>query len=77
MNRMHRLPARSPSVGMFTMNSPDSSIRLWEWRVGARLMATSGGLMEVGIAHARVVMLGLFAFPMQETRTVCIGCKSL
>jgi hypothetical protein len=36
-------------------------------------MATSGGLIDVGMAHARVVMLGLFAFPMQETKTVCIG----
>lgn len=58
---------------MFTMNSPDSSIRVWEWRVGARLMAKSGGLIEVGIAQATVVMFGLFAFPMHETRTVCMG----
>jgi hypothetical protein len=36
-------------------------------------MAKSGGLMEVGIAHARVVMLGLPAFPLHETKTVCIG----
>ena len=58
---------------MFTMNSPDSSIKVWLWRVGARLMAKSGGLIEVGIAHAAVVMFGLFAFPMHEIRTVCIG----
>ena len=58
---------------MFTVNSPDSSIRVWVWRVGARLMAKRGGFMEVGIAHATVVTLGLFAFPMQETKTVCNG----
>ena len=37
------------------------------------LTATRGGLIEVGIAHAQVVILGLPAFPAQETRTVCIG----
>ena len=59
------------------MNSPDASMRVWEWRVGARLMAKSGGLIEVGIAHAKVVTFGLPAFPRQETRTVCMGCRSL
>ena len=58
---------------MFTMNSPDSSIRVWEWRVGARLTAKSGGLPEVGIAHAAVVMFGLPDFPTHEIRTVCMG----
>ena len=70
---MRKLLASISSVGMFTMNSPDSSIKVWEWRVGARLMAKSGGLIEVGIAHARVVMFGLPAFPTHETSTVCIG----
>ena len=59
------------------MNSPDSSINVWEWHPGARLMASSGGLPEVGIAQATVVMFGLPAFPTQETRTVCMGCRSL
>ena len=58
---------------MFTMNSPDSSIRVWLCRVGARLMAKSGGLIEVGMAHATVVMFGLLAFPIHEINTVCIG----
>jgi hypothetical protein len=30
-------------------------------------------LVEVGIAHARVVMLGFPVLPTQETSTVCIG----
>ena len=60
-------------VGMFTMNSPDSSIRVWEWLWGARLMAKSGGSIEVGIAHAMVVMLGLSLFPTHDMRTVCMG----
>ena len=55
------------------MNSPDSSIRVWVCRVGARLIANRGGLIEVGIAHATVVTLGLLAFPIHETRTVCMG----
>lgn len=58
---------------MFTMNSPDSSIKVWLWRVGAKLMAKRGGLIEVGMAHATVVMLGLLAFPTHEINTVCIG----
>lgn len=58
---------------MFTMNSPDSSISVCEWRVGARLIAKRGGLRDVGIAHARVVMFGFPAFPIHETSTVCIG----
>jgi hypothetical protein len=37
------------------------------------LMATSGGLIDVGIAQAKVMMLGFPVFPTQETRTVCIG----
>jgi hypothetical protein len=55
------------------MNSPDSSIKVWLWRVGARLIAKSGGLIDVGMAHATVVMFGLLAFPIQEISTVCIG----
>ena len=58
---------------MLTINSPDSSIRVWLWRVGARLMSRSGGLIEVGMAHATVVMFGLLAFPIHETSTVCMG----
>jgi hypothetical protein len=46
------------------------------WRVGARLMARSGGLIEVGIAHATVVAFGLLAFPTVETNTVCMGWRS-
>jgi hypothetical protein len=34
-------------------------------------------LIEVGMAHATVVMFGLFAFPMHEIRTVCMGWRSL
>ena len=49
----------------------------WEWWVGMRLMAKSGGSLEVGIAHATVVTLGLPALPTHETKTVCMGCKSL
>jgi hypothetical protein len=76
--RPERLPQvytawRVSRVGMFTMNSPDSSMRVWLWRPGAMLIARSGGLFDVGIAHARVVMLGLAAFPRQETSTVCMG----
>jgi hypothetical protein len=40
-------------------------------------MASSGGLPEVGIAQATVVMFGLPAFPTAETSTVCMGCSSL
>ena len=40
-------------------------------------MARSGGFIEVGIAHATVVMFGLAAFPTHETSTVCIGWRSL
>jgi hypothetical protein len=36
-------------------------------------MATSGGFIDVGIAHAKVMMLGFPVLPMQETSTVCIG----
>jgi len=36
-------------------------------RVGARLMARSGGLSEVGIAHATVVMFGLLVFPHMKS----------
>ncbi len=68
---------KSSSVGMLTINSPDSAIRVCEWRFGERLIAKSGGSLEVGIAHARVVTLGLPALPTHETRTVCIGCRSL
>ena len=64
---------RVSRVGMFTVNSPDSSMSVWEWRVGAMLMARSGGFAEVGIAQASVIMLGLFVFPVHETKTVCMG----
>ena len=82
LNLSKLLPVREPHaytacrisrVGMFTINSPDSSIRVWLWRVGARLMARSGGLIEVGMAHATVVMFGLLVFPIHEISTVCIG----
>jgi hypothetical protein len=46
------------------------------WRVGARLMARRGGLIEVGIAQATVVTFGLLAFPTAETNTVCMGWRS-
>ena len=73
-NAPHARTACSISrVGMFTMNSPDSSIRVWEWRWGERLMVINGGSIEVGIAHAMVVMLGLPLFPTHETSTVCMG----
>src|SRR5665647_317785 len=62
---------------MLTINSPDSSIRVWLWRVGARLMASSGGLIEVGMAQATVVIFGLLAFPTHEISTVCMGWRSL
>jgi hypothetical protein len=78
VNEPHATTAwSSSSVGMFMMNSFVSSMRVWEWRGGARLIATSGGLPEVGIAQARVVMFGLPVFPVQEIRTVCIGWRSL
>lgn len=37
------------------------------------LTATSGGLIEVGIAHARVMMLGFPVLPLHDRSTVCIG----
>jgi hypothetical protein len=40
-------------------------------------MAISGGLIEVGMAHATVVMFGLLAFPTHEISTVCMGWRSL
>ena len=45
--------------------------------MGARLIAKSGGLIEVGITQATVVMFGLAAFPTHETSAVCIGWRSL
>jgi hypothetical protein len=39
-------------------------------------MAKSGGLIEVGIAQATVVMLGLPVFPKHETKTMCNGFRS-
>lgn len=63
-------------VGMLTMNSPVCSMRVWVWRVGAMLMARSGGLFEVGMVHAMVVMLGLFVFPWQVMSVVCMGWRS-
>jgi hypothetical protein len=68
---------RVSRVGMFTVNAPDCSISGWEWRVGAMLRAMSGGFVEVGIAQARVIMLGLFVLLVHETNTVCIGWSSL
>ena len=67
---------RVSRVGMFTVNSPDASIRVWEWRVGAMLMAIRGGFAEAGMAQASVIMLGLFVLAVQETRTVCMGWSS-
>jgi hypothetical protein len=46
-------------------------------RTSAMLMATRGGLIEVGMAHASVMMFGFPFFPIQETSTVCIGWRSL
>lgn len=64
---------RFSKVGIFTVNSPDSSMSVWECRVGAMLTARSGGLVEAGIAQASVIMLGLLELPMHETKTVCMG----
>ncbi len=51
------------------MNSPDSSISVWLCRVGERLIAKRGGLVEVGIAQVTVVMFGLAPFPIDESTT--------
>lgn len=85
LNLSKLLPVRAPHayvacrasrVGMLMVNSPVSSMSVWEWRPGAMLTARRGGLVEAGIAHARVVALGLPVFPTQETITVCMGCSS-
>ena len=64
-------------VGMLITNSFVSSISLCEYLSGLMLMATSGGLIEVGIAHARVMMFGFPVLPVHETRMVCIGWRSI
>lgn len=70
----HAITACRMSIGgMFTVNSPDSSIRVWLWRWGERLIAIKAGLALVGIAQATVVTLGLPAFPTHETSTACMG----
>lgn len=63
-------------VGMLMTNSLVSSMRACECLLGLTLMATNGGFIEVGIAHARVMMLGLPVLPMHVTSTVCIGWTS-
>jgi hypothetical protein len=60
-------------VGMLTTNSFVSSIRAKECLSGQMLTATRCGLIDAGIAQAKVIMFGLLVFPMQETSTVCIG----
>jgi len=67
---------RISSVGMLTMNSPDSSMSLWLCRPGATLIAINGGFADVGIAHARVVMFGFASLPLHEIITVCMGWRS-
>jgi hypothetical protein len=64
-------------VGMLTMNSFVSLMRTCEYRFGEMLIATNGGFMEVGIAHARVIMFGLPVLPWHVTSTVCIGWTNL
>lgn len=73
----NRVSFRMLIVGMLTTNSFVSSIRLCECLRGEMLIATNGGLIDVGITHAKVIMFGFPFLPMQETRTVCIGCSSL
>lgn len=63
-------------MGMLTVNSPVCSMMVWVCRVGAMLMARSGGLFEVGMVHARVVMFGLFVFGWQVISVVCMGWSS-
>jgi len=41
--------------------------------LGATLIATSGGVIDVGIAQAKVIMFGFPALLTHETRTVCMG----
>lgn len=66
-----------PIGGYYTTNSRVSLISPCEWRVGLTLMATRGGLIDVGITHANVIMFAFPALPVQVTSTVCIGCKNL
>ena len=60
-------------VGMLITNSSVSWMRVCECLFGAMLIATRGGVMEVGIAQARVMMFGFPVLLTQETRTVCMG----
>jgi hypothetical protein len=57
-------------------NSPVSSISRWEQRFGAMLMTTMGGLIEVGMVQAKVIMFDLPVLSAQLTKTVCLGCNS-
>ena len=43
--------------GTFTANSPDRSIKWCENRAGATAIASIGGSMLTGVAHAKVMML--------------------
>ena len=60
-----------------TTNSPVSSISLCEYLWGPTLIATIGGLKEVGMVQARVMALALPSLSQHVTITTCLGCRSL
>jgi len=79
LNLLHLVPEIRPQnsvsltmsiVGTLTTNSPVSSIILYERRLGAMLMTTMGGSMEVGIDQAKVMMFSLPDLSVHVTKTV-------
>jgi hypothetical protein len=85
LNLLHLTPEILPQnkvcltifmVGTFITNSPVFLIIRCERRLGAMLMATMGGSIEVGMDQARVIMFALPALFTQVTKTVCLGCKN-
>jgi hypothetical protein len=45
----------------------------WEYRFGAIAIPYNGGLLEIGVCQARVMMFGFPVSSLQVTKTVCMG----
>lgn len=60
-------------LGKTRTNSPPSWISLWLYRVTPIDITAMGGLLEVGMFHPKVMMLGLPAPSIETARTVLSG----